>query len=100
MGDQPVRNERGQFISSGNPSGRPRDNGAAAAIRAAVAQRLTPAEISAIVDRLVVDARRGDAKAREHLFALVGIDLKQINVNQQGGVTITVRYERANTNAT
>lgn len=100
-----VRKKNGQFAKgqSGNPGGRRKaDPEAAALIQAAVGAMLTPERVDAVVERLILQAERGDPKAREHLFTLVGIDLKQININQNntGEVTVKIVYERVQPKAT
>lgn len=92
-----TRNEKGQFAkgTTGNAGGRPKAE-ASRLLRDALDRRLGPEEAEQIVEKMVSMAIRGDHKAREHLFAMAGVDLKQINVNNSGGMTITVEYVRSN----
>jgi hypothetical protein len=65
-------------------------------LRDALSRKLTEDEAEAIIARMVHDAKRGDHKAREHVFAMVGIDVKRITLNNKGAVKITVEYVRNN----
>lgn len=93
-----TRDERGRFVPgvSGNPQGSSsKVKVTAQLLRSTLADTLTPDDAAAILRKLIDQAKRGDHRAREHLFAMLGVDLKTISLTQQGGVEITVRYERS-----
>lgn len=93
-----TRDEHGRFAKgvSGNPGGRPKEE-AAALLRQAVREKLTPTRIAKIAEQLVALSEAGNFKAVEILCAIIGLDLKQVTIkgDTDQPLTIKVIYERA-----
>ena len=91
-----LRDEQGRFLpgtAAQNPGGRPRDK-VSGAVRAALLQLLTPDKVKDLAQTLVDQAVAGDHKAREHLMAFFGVDLRTLAVNMaaDNNVQISVVY--------
>lgn len=69
-----TRDEKGRFKKgvSGNPGGRSR-NEAATTLRDALATALTPEKATAIAEKMIAQAERGDRQAREQLLRFLGL---------------------------
>lgn len=94
-----TRDDKGRFKKgvSGNPAGSSKIRQQTAEIvRDTLAETLTPDDTEVILRKLIDQAKRGDPKAREHLFSMIGVDLKATTINNTGSMKITVEYVRNN----
>lgn len=91
-----VRDEQGRFLpgtAAANPGGRPKDK-VSAMVRTALLSLLTPDKVTELAQTLVDQAVGGDHRAREHLLAFFGVDLRTLAVNMaaDNNVKIEVVY--------
>lgn len=89
----PTRDEAGRWlpgIRSPNPSGRPKDT-VSALIREAISDALTPDKVQGLAETLVKQAVSGDYKAREHLLAFFGVNLRTLDVAMAADNKVEIR---------
>lgn len=86
-----TRDEKGRFRKgvSGNPGGRSR-NEAATTLRDALATALTPEKATAIAEKMITQAERGDRQAREQLLRFLGLFDDKIDNKHTG--ELIIRY--------
>jgi len=90
---QPGRDAAGRWlpgIRSPNPSGRPRDT-VSGMIRSAISDQLTPDKVEALARTLINQAVNGDPKAREHLLAFFGVNLRTLDIAMAADNKVEIR---------